>query len=224
MEVCHAYQCRFLAALDRGAAPASLGKFAAKRRGAPHARPRSRRKTQATGFVRYASQSCLTAHQYSGGEEILILGRLFPKTATTTRPAGTCAIRPAPATSSDQGAKLRRSLSNCNRWQAAKRNMRFDTHDPDNWRQEQWHAVCPLFSSAAKQLRLARLASHQAMLTDAGAGLELLVQEGDLTAKGSAMRNAAGRACTPGQCRQSSRTQTAPPVSLKAGHLAPIKG
>lgn len=101
--------------------------------------------TQATGFERYALQSCLTAQHYSGGEEILILDGLFrrrPPLPGRLVPVQSVQLSPLAAI---KGRGFRRSLSNCRRWQTARSNMRFNMRAPDTLRQEHWHAVCPLF-------------------------------------------------------------------------------
>lgn len=138
---------------------------------------------RATSIVRYAPHSFFPRHQHPGGEEILVLDGTFSE-GGQDYPAGWYLRNPPGSShqpSSGEGAiifvKLRQMPSH------EQRHVRIDTRDPAAWRVEQGRAVCPLFSDAAEQVSLQRLAPHEALLADAGGGLELFVLEGDVVAR-----------------------------------------
>lgn len=138
---------------------------------------------RATSLVRYAPDSFFPRHQHPGGEEILVLDGTFTE-GGQDYPAGWYLRNPPGSShqpSSGAGAvifvKLRQMASH------ERRHVRIDTRDAAAWRVEQGREICPLFSDAAEQVRLQRLAPHETLLADAGGGLELLVVAGDVMAQ-----------------------------------------
>lgn len=137
-------------------------------------------KARATSIVRYAPDSCFPRHRHPGGEEILVLSGTFSEDGQHY-PAGWYLRNPpgsSHAPASHEGAiifvKLRQMPP------GESRRVRVDTHDPSHWQRQGDHEVCPLFSAAAEQVCLRRLAAGATLLCDPVDGAELLVLAGSL--------------------------------------------
>lgn len=138
---------------------------------------------RATSIVRYAPDTSFPHHQHPGGEEILVLDGTFSD-GSQDYPAGWYLRNPPGSShqpSSGEGAiifvKLQQMPSH------EQRPVRIDTRDPACWRTARGRAVCPLFSDAAEEVSLQRLAPHEALPAEDAGRLELLVLEGDLVAR-----------------------------------------
>jgi anti-sigma factor ChrR (cupin superfamily) len=137
-------------------------------------------KARATSIVRYAPDSRFPPHAHPGGEEILVLAGTFSD-ETGDFPAG-CYLRNPNGTShqpsSAEGAlifvKLRQMAPDDDR------SVRIDTRAPSAWQGDGERMVCPLFTSAAEEVSLQRLAAGQAASIGAAGGAELLVLEGGI--------------------------------------------
>jgi anti-sigma factor ChrR (cupin superfamily) len=155
-------------------------------------------KARATSIVRYAPDSRFPRHQHPGGEEILVLSGTFSD-EEGDYPAGWY-LRNPPGTNhqpfSNEGAIIFVKL-----WQmppGEARRVRIDTRDPASWQELGGRKLCPLFSGAAEQVSLQRLAPGEKLFTAPVDGAELLVLDGDLVdgaqscARGSWIRLPAG--------------------------------
>lgn len=181
---------------------------------------------RATSIVRYAPQSFFPAHQHPGGEEILVLDGTFSEDGADYR-AGWYLRNPPGSShrpSSGEGAVIFVKLQQmaCRE----QRHVRIDTRDPANWRTEQGRAVCPLFSDAAEQVSLQRLAPHEALLADACAGLEMLVLEGEVFAHQQPCARRSWLRLPAGALPAIAAGAQGATVYLKTRHLAPapLKG
>ena len=137
-------------------------------------------KARATSIVRYAPASHFPVHAHPGGEEILVLSGTFSD-ASADFPAGWY-LRNPPGSShapfSTEGATIFVKL-----WQMSandKRSVRIDTRDPQSWRQQGEHWMCPLFSSDSETVWLQRVLPGQTLFADTRGGVELLVIDGAL--------------------------------------------
>lgn len=177
-------------------------------------------KARATSIVRYAPASHFPPHRHPGGEEILVLAGTFSD-ETGDFPAG-CYLR-NPDGSGHQPSSAPGALIFVKLRQMAPeddRSVRIDTRAPSNWRREGEMLVCPLFSSAAEEVRLQRLQAGQAARIGATGGAELLLLEGELAAGGRHVEAGTWMRLPPGDYRELVAGRQGACWYLKTGHLA----
>ena len=179
-------------------------------------------KARATSIVRYAPNSSFPGHLHPGGEEILVLSGTFSE-GDEHYPAGWY-LRNPPGSghqpSSSEGATIFVKL-----WQMAPaedRPVRIDTHDPSRWQRQAGREVCPLFSGAAEQVCLQRLAPHEALFSGPVDSAELLVLAGDLAAAGQVYGPGSWMRLPAGAYPDIAAGAQGVTLYLKTGHLAGI--
>ena len=139
---------------------------------------------RATSIVRYAPNSYYPDHQHPGGEEILVLSGTFTE-GDEHYPAGWYLRNPPGSShrpSTTEGAVIFVKL-----WQMQpdeNRRVRIDTRDPASWQRQGDREVCPLFSDAAEQVCLQRLAPGETLFAEPVDSAELLVLAGDVVTGG----------------------------------------
>jgi anti-sigma factor ChrR (cupin superfamily) len=141
---------------------------------------------RATSIVRYAPGASYPAHRHPGGEEILVLSGVFseeerhyPEGWYLRNPPGSWHA-PASAGGAIIFVKLAQMAP------AGQLQLRIDTRLPSAWRCEHGRETCPLFSDAAEQVSLQRLAPREALFDGAIEAAEVLVISGTLDREGQA--------------------------------------
>jgi len=139
---------------------------------------------RATSIVRYAPGASYPAHRHPGGEEILVLsgvfseeGRHYPEGWYLRNPPGS-SHAPASADGAVIFVKLGQMAP------AGQPPVRIDTRLSSAWRRQHGRETCPLFSDAAEQVSLQRLAPHEALFAGAIEAAEVLVVSGSLGCEG----------------------------------------
>lgn len=143
-------------------------------------------KARATSIVRYAPGSHFPAHSHPGGEEILVLSGSFCDDGMHY-PAGWYLRNPPGSShqpSSEEGAVIFVKLQQMRPHE--RDPVRIDTRAASSWQSQAGREVCPLFSDAAEQTRLQRLAPGKALFSEPVDGAELLVLAGHVVADGEA--------------------------------------
>jgi hypothetical protein len=141
-------------------------------------------KARATSIVRYAPSSYFPEHRHPGGEEIFVLSGTF-SASDEHFPEGWY-LRNPPGSShtpfSENGAvifvKLRQMSADDDQ------PVRIDTHDFAYWRRNRGGEVCGLFSSPVEEVALVRLQQGSSAFARHEGGTEILIIDGELSAKG----------------------------------------
>ncbi|MCW0203710.1 MAG: cupin domain-containing protein [Rhodanobacter thiooxydans] len=177
-------------------------------------------KARATSIVRYAPDSWFPHHPHPGGEEILVLSGTFSE-GDAHFPAGWYLRNPPGSShqpSSGEGALIFVKL-----WQMQpddRQSVRIDTLDPAAWSHQDGRQVCRLFSSAAEQVSLQRLAAHEVLPADPDGGTELLVLSGEMMVDDQRCDSRSWIRLPVGDRAQISAGEHGATVYLKTGHLA----
>lgn len=176
-------------------------------------------KARATSIVRYAPGSWFPHHPHPGGEEILVLSGTFSE-GDNHYPAGRY-LRNPPG-SSHQPSSGEGTLIFVKLWQmqpSEQCSVRIDTRDPAAWSLQDGHEVCPLFSNAVEQVRLQRLAPHEALHADPEDGTELLVLSGEVIIDGQSCEHGSWVRLPAGERPSIVASADGATVYIKTGHM-----
>lgn len=137
--------------------------------------------------MRYAPGAAYPAHRHPGGEEILVLSGVFsegeqhyPEGWYLRNPPGS-SHAPASAGGAIIFVKLAQMPA------AGQRRVRIDTRLASAWRREHGREACPLYSDAAEQVSLQRVAPDEALFDGAIEAAEVLVIAGSLDCEGQTL-------------------------------------
>lgn len=175
---------------------------------------------RATSLVRYAPASHFPHHPHPGGEEILVLSGCFLE-GDERYPAGWYLRNPpgsAHQPSSDEGAVIFVKLGQMP--PDENRRVRIDTRDPSFWQRREGRDVCQLFSGAAEQATLERLAPGEALFARPVDSAELLVLAGELGLDGQRCAHGSWIRLPAGEYPSLAAGEAGATLYLKTGHLA----
>lgn len=177
-------------------------------------------KARATSIVRYSPDSYFPPHQHPGGEEILVLSGTFSD-EHGDYPAGWY-LRNPPGTShqpfSREGATIFVKL-----WQmppGETRQIRVDTRDPANWKNENGRATCFLFSDGIEHVSIERLEPGKPLVEKFTNGAEMLVLEGALIEAATQYPQGTWLRVPAGESLDFAAGASGVTVFLKTGHIA----
>ncbi|PAU65865.1 anti-sigma factor [Pseudomonas sp. PIC25] len=177
-------------------------------------------KARATSIVRYAPGSSFPHHLHPGGEEVLVLSGTFSE-EDEHYPAGWYLRNPPGSShrpSSREGAVIFVKLRQMRMGECCR--VRVDSRDPSSWQRQRDREICPLFSGAAEQVCLQRLAPGALLFAGPVGGAEFLVLTGEMLEQGRFYERGTWMRLPEGKYPVIAAGQQGATVYLKTGHLA----
>lgn len=177
-------------------------------------------KARATSLVEFAAHSQFPQHSHPLGEEVLVLSGIFTEDDHQHYPEGWYMRNPhgsAHRVSSETGCRIFVKLMQMREDELEP--IRMNTHDSNNWIQQDGRELCPLFQSPFENTYLEKLIPHQDFSERFEHGVEILVLGGELCSSTQVYPAGSWLRLPQGSDLHLKCTELGATIYVKSGHL-----